>query len=95
MKPEIYTGDRIFTECFWGFHSRIDIGDNVIALDPEGDCVIKEVTHLPGDYVEHIKRTLGPTEYWLEGHSPHSVDSREHGPFTKESIIARMISGWE
>lgn len=92
MLPALLPGERLVIDTLAYRVGNPKAGDVVLASHSERPAVevLKRVVAVPGDEV--AGRRLGEGEYWLLGDAPDfSTDSRELGPYRRESIVGR---GW-
>lgn len=89
MSPALRPGERVLFDQRAYRDRAPQAGDVVLARHAArpGIEMIKRVIAVPGERTNgHL---LGEGEYWLEGDSPESTDSRQLGPFRAEEIVAR------
>jgi type IV secretory pathway protease TraF len=87
MQPAIRPGE-------WAIavRSRLRVGSVVVVEHPSRPRfeLVKRIVGAPGDAIGG--RTLGASEWWVEGDAPDaSTDSRSFGPVARSAIRGRVI----
>jgi len=87
MAPTLIPGDW----CLVVSPRRWRRREVVVVAHPErpGYEMVKRLVGMPGDRVG--ERTLGATEYWVEGDHPSSTDSRAFGPVSGTALRAKVL----
>jgi signal peptidase I len=73
---------------------RFGRGDVVVVEHPgrPGYEMVKRLVGVPGDRVSGGTRTLGSSEYWVEGDfAAASTDSRQFGSVTADELKAKVV----
>jgi signal peptidase I len=90
MAPTLLPDERLLFDRLAYTRRRPRRDDVVLVAHPLQPALrmVKRLTGVPGDTVDHTI-TLRRGEYWVEGDSEASTDSREFGPVRRSDLLGR------
>lgn len=81
LSPEYREGDYVVITTIPFFLRRIRVGDVIVFRQPIYGILIKKVELV----LEEGER------YFVVGEHPHSIDSRQFGPISREALLGKVI----